>query len=93
MARMIGYRFENFPFVDAAGHETPKSGSIIAIAPRVPEDGFRRWRAVRAVLDGPGQPPLCPACRAKVETWLHEMRKHDEAIRQGLSRAERGELH
>jgi hypothetical protein len=82
MARAITYGFTNFPFHDANGHETLKSGSVVAIAPSVPGDSLDHWRAVRIVLDGMD---ICPACRAKVVAWLHEVRKHDMGIRKALS--------
>jgi hypothetical protein len=83
MARAIGYRFVGFPFHDAAGRETLKSGSIVAIAPSVPGDSLDHWRAARIVLDG--MPDICPGCRAKVVAWLHEVSKHDLSIQKALS--------
>jgi hypothetical protein len=83
MARAIGYRFKDFPFHDAAGHTTLKSGAIIAVAPSVPGDSYDHWRATRIVLDG--MPDICPGCRARVEAWLHEMRRHNDGIRRALS--------
>jgi hypothetical protein len=83
MARAIGYRFNDFPFHDAAGHETPKSGSIVAVAPSVPGDSLDHWWAARIDLDG--MQNVCPACRAKVVAWLREVRKHDMGIKKALS--------
>jgi hypothetical protein len=85
MANLVAYRFVDFPYLASDGHTYSVSGRIVAVASSVPGASYRRWRAAVAVLDG--LPPLCPMCRAKVEAWLHEMRRHDSAIKLALAGA------
>lgn len=82
MGALISYRFKDFPLLED-GRETPKSGSIVAAATRIPGSGIRDWHAVRIVLDGVES--LSLSTRAQVEMWLHEMRGHNSAIQRGLS--------
>ena len=81
---LIAYWFNDYPFRWGGGKEIPVSGGVVVAAPETPGEWFLRWRAVRVVLDG--TPPLCPACRAKVELWLHETRRHNANIVDGLVR-------
>jgi hypothetical protein len=81
---LIAYRFKDFPFRWEDGRESILTGGAVVAAHEVPGDAVRNWRAVRVVLDG--VPPLCAVCRAKVELWLHETRRHNANIVDGLTR-------
>ena len=79
---LIAYRFKDYPFHWQGGTEGNVSGGVVVAAHDVP--GGWNWRAVRVSLDD--VPPLCAVCRAKVELWLHETRRHNRNIVDGLMR-------